>query len=152
MQIDFLHISTDINLFVLAQGNAEKYSHALAVDGIRRRVRGAGSDSAGKDVKAATDSVLGIVRIDITDIEIGRGPRVVEADTELLAGAEQVALRDAGVQQQAIGVRITDAQQQIAGGTFLDADVDVHLIGHARHRRRLHVDVVKETKTLQTHA
>src|SRR4030066_323023 len=113
MQIDLLDVSADIDLVVLAQGNPEKYAHALAVDGIRRRVRGAGPggagiDGAGKDVKAATDSVLGIVRIDITDIEIARGPRVVEADTEFLAGAEQVALRDAGVHQQAIGVRIAD--------------------------------------------
>src|SRR4030065_2584954 len=79
-------------------------------------------------------------------------PAVVAAQRDFLAGTEKVLEIHAGVNQRAIGIGIPDAEHEIVYQAFLDAHIDVHLVGRARHGRCLDVYILEKSETLQAHA
>src|SRR5690606_38803547 len=55
---------------------------------------------------------------------------------------------DAGRQYEFVGGTVTHAQVDQAGGFFLHVDIDVDLVGRARNRRGVHIDVVEVAQAI----
>src|SRR6185437_4484853 len=86
-------------------------------------------------------AVDGVVRLRegrrIGPVEAAR----VDADRQRVAGAEDVLLRYRRVQHDALGARIADAREQVAGRLLRHRHLDVHLVGRAGNRWRLDADI-----------
>ena len=79
-------------------------------------------------------------------------PAVVSAQCDFLASTKKVFEIHAGVDQRAIGIRISDTEHEIVHQAFLDAHIDIDLVGRACHGWRFDVDIFEKSKSLQSDA
>src|SRR6185312_4026946 len=59
--------------------------------------------------------------------------------------------RDRRRQDDARHLRVTDAELELPRRFLGDLDVEIHLVGRARHLDRVDVDVLEEAEALQAH-
>ena len=102
------------------------------------------------DVDRARDAVDREVRVHGAHHQGALRLAGVDLDAEVVARAEDVVLLDRGRQRQLLGVRVAGAEQQVAGGLFLDLHGQVDLVGSARHLGGVDADLLEVAQPVDT--
>src|SRR6185437_7504006 len=98
---------------------------------------------------ADAHAVVGERGVVVVDVELSVVAAALAAHRHAVAGAEQIALRYRGGQDDARVLRVADAELQAAGGLLLDLDGDVDLVVRARHLLLVDVDLLEVAQLLQ---
>ncbi len=74
----------------------------------------------------------------------------VDLQAQRIPRAERIFLIDAERQRQLVGAAVTGTHRQTAGGLFLDTDVQIHLVGRARHVRCFNIHFGEKPQPVDT--
>jgi len=104
------------------------------------------------EAQAPADAPFGVIRIGVAHLERAIDLGSVDADRQVLARTQQVALTQAGRERHAPIRRITRADGERAGRARLDVIGDIDRIRAAGHALAFHADVLDLRQALQAHA
>ena len=116
---------------------------------IGREVGAHGVGVAIKQIKTLADAVNGKIGIQIADGVVRVDPAVVEIERDTLAAAQKIILHDAGVKDDALPRRETQAAAQPPAGRLFNRVIDIDLVRRAGHGHGLDIDLLEIAGALQ---
>ena len=97
----------------------------------------AGVEFAMTEVVAEADAVVGQIRFEVRNAVGLQIRAALQGQADAIAGTEEIVLLQGDAGDQALHLRIADAEGEASGGLLLDRDGDVDLVFLARHARRV---------------
>ena len=133
----------------LGDRNRQIRVERIAVGQVAREVVLAGVEFGVVDVVAEANAVGGQVRLEIRELVALEERALLRGDADLVAGAEEVVLRDRDAGDEALHLRVAEAEGEAARVLLLDRDDDVDLILGAGHLGRIDRDGLEVAEALQ---